>query len=172
MRWARWWLIASCHGAEVVTVDDGPAVVTVDDAAVVVVVDERIIAVVVTEGALHLLRAHGAAVVSHLPEGQGSRSRPTCAASTSALSFFNSLSPVPVADGSWQPAPLPLPRSASLAPAAFGWPRRRPGASSRSFPLALAAFASQSRWFAYAIVADGICRARHGREPEVRSIYM
>ena len=81
MRWARWWLIASCHGAEVVTVDDGPAVVAVDDAAVVVVVDERIIAVVVTEGALHLPRAHGAAVVSHLPEGQGSRSRPTCAVS-------------------------------------------------------------------------------------------
>ena len=92
-------------------------------------------------------------------------------ASTSALSFSN-FSPVPVADGSWQPAPLPLSRSASLAPAAFGWPRRQPGASSRSFPLALAAFASQSRWFAYVIVADGICRARHGREPEVRSIYM
>ena len=64
-------------------------VVTVDDDTVVVVVDERVIVVVVTEGALRLLRAHGAAVVSHLPEGQGSRSRPTCAASTSALSFFN-----------------------------------------------------------------------------------
>ena len=62
-------------------VEDGTVVVTVDDDTVVVVVDERVIVVVVTEGALHLLRAHGAAVVSHLPEGQGSRSRPTCAVS-------------------------------------------------------------------------------------------